>query len=161
MISVFIWKGFWDLFETGLENLLKSHPNAKFLSICITGLIGYALYFILLSYEYLINKCKFNCMNVSNQKDFVYLFSLVAVVAVWRFLWDGYDYFVLESNYQVYVMIGTHFGTLILLFLFQVGTILYVIKMLGSRFFSIFITFFFNHKKIRSRRAEHRPVCRN
>jgi hypothetical protein len=125
MISVFVWKGFWDLFEQGLTQYLSVFTNTQVISLIASGLIGYGLYLALFLYQYMINVCKFNCIKVTLMKDFVYVITFVSVVAVWRFLWDGYDYLVLDTTYQAIIIVATHIGSFFLLFFFQLGTLLY------------------------------------
>ena len=127
MIAVFIWKGFWDLSVDGIAHFLdNSMENAELVSLCIAGLIGYGIYFLLIFYEHLVNRYQnLVCLRVKFIKDLVYLVSFLSVVFVWRFYWEGYDYFVLKSEYKTYIIIATHFASLFVLMLLQVGTILY------------------------------------
>jgi hypothetical protein len=99
--------------------------NAQGAAILASGIIGYGMYLGLLVYQLALNKCKFNCMKVTYLKDFVYLVTFVSVVAVWRFLWDGFDYLVIDTPYQTHIIVGTHVATFLLLFLLQCGTIIY------------------------------------
>lgn len=123
MIGVFMWKGFWEFFyfleENGME---RSH------SLLLSIGIGYGIYFILLIVEYLINKFKpdgFGWLKVSYVRDLVYFVAFIGCVAIWRGLWEGFDYLFYYEDYRDIVIFISHFATFFILMFLKIGTILY------------------------------------
>jgi hypothetical protein len=129
LISVFIWKGIWDWLETSvnlyLYNAGYETDHADLLSLIISISIGYGIYFLVILYEHLLNKFQFNWLRLSVTREAVYFFSFLSVVAVWRALWDGFDYFFYDSEYQAYIIWSCHFVTFFLLLFMGIGTIIY------------------------------------
>ena len=82
--SVYAWKGFWDLLDIGLEeDLLENYTNAKLISLTITALLGYGIFFFLIFIQ------RFHMSN--NLKEILHFFAYISIVSLWRTYWDGME----------------------------------------------------------------------
>lgn len=127
IISVFIWKGVWDLLDTGVDQLFD---NNKLHSIMFTLGLGYAIYLLLMVFERLLR----NQSSLNNHRhlrslteDLLYLVAYFSMVATWRSFWSGFDQLCLvdETPHRVYLIVGAHFLTFILLFGLKLGSSVY------------------------------------
>ncbi len=129
VISVFIWKGIWDLLATSVNvNLVNAGyetDHADLISLAISVSIGYGLYFLVILYEYLLNKFQLNWLKLSVTREAVYFFSFLSVVALWRGLWDGFDYFFYYDDYRDFYIVSIHLASFFLLLFMGIGTIIY------------------------------------
>ena len=132
LISVYAWKGIWDVFEFGIiEHLSPDIDEIKFFSIVICGIIGYFIFVFILIVEklgiYLINKrklfkklnFKLDDINDTFLVNLFYLIGFVGLVSIWRTFFAGFDYFVLGSAHKKYIIIASHFS--IFLFMYSIG----------------------------------------
>lgn len=129
IISVFIWKGVWDLLDTGVDQIFD---NNKVHSIMFTLVLGYSIYLGLMLVERLLKSLSsFNSLNKpqlrSLTEDVLYLVAYFSMVATWRSFWSGFDQLCLvdETPHRVYLIVGAHFLTFILLFALKLGSSVY------------------------------------
>jgi hypothetical protein len=127
-IALFSWFGISVMFLTGLtEGLQGVVDDPAGVELLIALGISYAIFIILFSYQYLVNKFKIGCccIKVWYIKELVYFIAFIGVIITWHAIWDGYDYLVGESPYKLHIYVATHFGTFLVVFFGQVGTSLY------------------------------------
>ena len=126
LISVFIYKGIWDFLETAVNGYLEGVvEDPDEVSLLISFVIGYALYFIILLYQYLLNKFQISCLKVNFTRELVFFVTFFSIVATWRAIWDAFDFYFYNSDYRDYIIFSSHFGIFVLLFFMQLQSFLY------------------------------------
>lgn len=130
LLSVFAWKGIWDLLDVGAENLMSAlgFVQTKLVSIYFTCAFGYTLYIFLILIEKLLVSVRFFRIKYSRSlfvQDLFYILSYFSMVAVWRTFWSGYDYFCLQSAYKQFIIFSTHLACFFLVCLLKLGSSLY------------------------------------
>ena len=124
LISLFAWKGAWDLVDMGSLFLFD---ESKLKSFIFTGILGYGLYILLILFQKIYSNFQTNKRYVKRKhvEDCIYIFSYISMVAVWRTFWNGYDYYVFNLDNYTYLIFLSHFGIFILLFMLKLGSSLY------------------------------------
>lgn len=106
LIGVIVWKGIYDLVETGTQQLFYNvQPNAEneyYVSLIFTAVLGYATYFLWL----LLDKpIRFKAIFLFNKFYATYIIDLIdfcvylAMVAVWRVIWQQFDIFAYDTRF--------------------------------------------------------------
>lgn len=106
LISIFVWKGIYDVVETGTVRLFESvQPNAEggeyWISLIFTAVLSYGLFFLFTLFKDFI---RFESDKVFKKfshffLDFVDFLAYWAMVGCWRVIWDYYDIFAYDSGY--------------------------------------------------------------
>ena len=85
LISVYAWKGLWDLIDIGLEidvlERIDQLDDYKIISLLITGVAGYVICFFLVFIQ------RFHMHKVL--EEFIQVLAYSSVVMIWRTVWDG------------------------------------------------------------------------
>lgn len=124
LISLFAWKGVWDLIDMGSLLLFE---ESKIQSYAFTCILGYGLYLVLIIFQKIYLNLKTNKRSIKRKsiEDVIYIMSYISMVAVWRTFWNGYDYFIFSLNEKSHIIFSTHFGIFIFLFVLKLGSSLY------------------------------------
>ena len=127
MISTLIWKGIWDFWEIGVAGLFDT--NQKYYSLLTTGLIGYSIFFLIILYQNkLLDSEMINIKNLYIKTllmDLFYSLAFFSLNGIWFTMWSLFDNFALNSPYQTYIIILTHFISTFIICICKVGTTLY------------------------------------
>ncbi len=132
LISIYVWKGVWDLFDVGMNDLFNTTDN-PILSVFLSAIFGYSLYFILIFIHikcYSSTSSQLDDFNSSRtqivvrnlKKDLFYTMMYISLVAIWRTWWNGYDLIINENSYTIFI---THFITIIVCFMTKSSNIIY------------------------------------
>ncbi|CAF0909816.1 unnamed protein product [Brachionus calyciflorus] len=121
-ISLFAWKGLWDLIDIGSLYLMN---GSTFKSLFLTGLLGYSLYLCLIIFQAFLIRNKMCLIRRKIIEDLVYILSYLSIVAVWRTFWNGYDYFIFMIESRELIFLVTHFGIFILMVILKLDSSLY------------------------------------
>jgi hypothetical protein len=132
LISIYVWKGVWDLYDIGMNDLFDIADN-QILSIVLSGLFGYALFFILIFVNYKwyssinsqlvdLNSSRTKSILRTLKEDIFYTMMYISLVAIWRTWWNGYDLIINENSYTIFI---THFVTIVVCFMTKSSNIIY------------------------------------
>lgn len=97
LIGVIVWKGVYDLTETGSQHLFFSiQPNAEkeyWISFIFTGVFGYGVFFLWLVFDQTIKlkASKLFHKYTTYFIDFIDFVVYVSMVAIWRVIWEQFD----------------------------------------------------------------------
>ena len=81
ILLVYIWKGFWDFIDNSLNESLKHIPNSQVINFSLSALIGYGIFFFLISMQRVATK--------SFIAEFFHAFAFFSIVALWHTFQDG------------------------------------------------------------------------
>ena len=101
-----MWKGLYDLVETGSQQLFYSvQPNAAneyYVSLIFTAVLGYGTYFL---WIFILDKpIRFKADYLFGTKYSTYLIDLIdfcvylAMIAVWRSIWQQFDIIAFDTR---------------------------------------------------------------
>lgn len=132
LISIYVWKGVWDLYDVGMNDLFDTADN-PILSIVLSGIFGYSLFFILIVIHYKwyssttsqladLNSSRSKRILRNLKEDLFYTIMYISLVAIWRTWWNGYDMIINENSYTIFI---THFFTIVACFMTKSSNIIY------------------------------------
>ena len=134
VLSVIIWKGFWDMASKGVLDIFKDKDESeqKMLSYITTGVSGYAVFFILVlikenfSKVLKVWKICFGCkLSGILLLDLIDIIAYCSIVLIWRTVWDVYDDYLYELRYKIELVLPTHFGSFLFVSLFGLTSVLF------------------------------------
>ena len=126
LLSLFIWKGIWDVLERGIMDLFGSDIITYHRTIHFTLVIGYGIYFLnfilnkIIIYEIKRRNLDFKkVVFESNLLNLFYLFCFINLVTLWRTFFSGFDHLFLKHSNREFYILGSHF--LIFVFMYSIG----------------------------------------
>jgi hypothetical protein len=133
ILITYIWKGFYDLLGNFTINIDKIFPNQYEISLLSICLIGYLLYFFIVTYQnvYINSEAFKQSTNLSLKLcmiETVYFLAFFSVVCIWYSIWSLYDKFainILSPQTRFLTIFATHFGSVIFLSTFRCANTLY------------------------------------
>lgn len=81
IIFVYIWKGFWDFFNVGVNDLFGNNNKSQIISFIVSASTGYGLFFVLIIAQ------KFAKHNFL--KEFFHFWAFFSVISLWHLFGDG------------------------------------------------------------------------
>lgn len=105
LISIFVWKGVYDVVETGVINMfypIQPNPDEEYwIALIFTGVLSYGFFFLFTLFKGFI---RFQSEKVFKKfshffLDFIDFLAYWAMVGCWEFIWDFYDVFLYDSGY--------------------------------------------------------------
>jgi len=114
-------------------NDLFGTTDNQVLSLVLSGVFGYTLFFILIFIHYKwyssstsqlvdFNSSRAKILLRNLKEDLFYTMMYISLVAIWRTWWNGYDLIINENSYTIFL---THLFTIVACFLTNSSNIIY------------------------------------
>lgn len=104
LVGVVVWKGVYDLVETGSQQLFYSvQPNPEneyWVSLIFTAVLGYGTFFIWLIFDKTIRLKSHKIFHKYTTYfiDLIDFIVYLAMVAIWRVIWQQFDIFAFDTR---------------------------------------------------------------
>jgi hypothetical protein len=126
-LYVIIYKGIWQFYDILYDISLYSELIVLFANYIIFFVVNLLQRKLMKKYlEYYYSKKRFCKLNLG--KILLNIVSIVAfcsLLGIWGAIWRLYETVTLETEYELYILVATHFGSAFILVLFNTSSSLY------------------------------------
>jgi len=118
--SIISWRGILIVFDWFI------YPNDSFMSIVVSAAIGYAIYFIIVSVQFIVygKISKYSLVPRLLFEDITILAMFISSILLWKAYWMLLDTYVYSEKYALLIFAIFHFSSFILAIAFNASAVI-------------------------------------